>query len=328
MKRFVLIAFNVMFSSFIWHTNAAWGNDFQTCLFLSITTFLIVYIPFEIYWCCKDFWYERWPLVKIDSLEISTIKFPIDNAKKSYLIGELIRSKHEQKVISRNSMVIVNQGFSGTKEALQYLYYPLVLYGYQVLIYDPRGVGRSKKTGKKREYIQRIQDFDIIFQWVMNQDSLKNLNIYCIGFSYGTLPTLIKAFPNEKIKKIIIISSIANFKKTFRQLNPIIKLNYYLKGTFLKIRKEQNLELSPVLILKSYKKQVKPQEWKKLVDRVLLIHAKNDKITKFFNFEELVSFLEVPNVNYLVFNKGGHVQKRNELIIVASILDFFSRLDN
>ncbi|MHA1804180.1 MAG: alpha/beta hydrolase family protein [Promethearchaeota archaeon] len=328
MKRFVLIAFDLIFSAFIWYVNASWGNDFKTCLILSFTTFLIVYFPFEIYWNCKDLWHDRWPLLKIDSLEVSPIKIPVEGPRKAWLIGELIRSKNEQKRISRNSIIIVNQGFSDTKESLQYLYYPLALHGYQILIHDPRGLGKSKKVGKKTDHVQRIQDFDFILQWVMNQDFLKNSNIYCIGVSHGTLPALIKAFPNEKIKKIVVISSVANFRKTFQRLNPILKLRYYIRGNILKIRKEQNLELSPVLKLKIYKKQVKPQEWKKLVERLLLIHAKNDKITKFFNFEELISFLDVPPSNQILFKKGGHLQKKNELLIVASIIEFFNRTEN
>ena len=31
MKRFVLIAFDLIFSAFIWYVNASWGNDFSGC---------------------------------------------------------------------------------------------------------------------------------------------------------------------------------------------------------------------------------------------------------------------------------------------------------
>ncbi len=312
---------DLLFSAFIWYLNWSWGNFFMTCLILSLTTFLIIYTPFEIYWSIRDLWFDRWEMKKVKGLESSRIEIPVN---KGHLIGEIIKSKDLIKRKSKNTIIVINHGFSDTKEKLRYLSYPLALHGHVILTYDARGIGESSKTGKRTQFLERIQDFEHILNWIQNNQELKNLTIYCIGASIGTVPTLITAFPNETIKKIVVISAISNFREIIEQFNFIVKLNYFLQGVNLNPSKKLNQDISPNLVLKACKKEINPTTWKSLAKRTFIIHAKDDRIIKFPNFKENVDVMEIPESNQLVLETGGHTQKRNELIIMAAILRFFN----
>lgn len=319
-KRYILIIVDLAFSTYIWYVNWSWGNFFTTCLILSTTTFFIIYTPFEIYWSIRDLWFDRWTIPKIQDLEFTRINLPVDDGN---LIGELIKSKSHSMGKSQQTLIIINHGFSDTKDKLKYLYYPLALQGYIILVYDARGTGESKNTGKRTQFDKRINDFNCILKWIMKNDNLNKLEICSIGVSIGAIPTLISGFPNEKIKKIVAISSISNYKKNIKNLNPIVKFSYHFKGVELNPSERFNKTISPALVLRNLKDKVSAEKWTNLAKRTFLIHAKNDQITKFSNFEENLAILELPPSNQLLLEKGGHNQKKNELILVASILKFF-----
>ena len=79
------------------------------------------------------------------------------------------------------------------------------------------------------------------------------------------------------------------------------------------------------LTAEKIKKTVSPELWKKLTERVYLIHSKNDKIIKFKNFEENRLILEIPDKNMVIFNKGGHALKKNEIALVGTSIKFFQQ---
>ncbi|MEJ2251623.1 MAG: hypothetical protein P8Y97_18450, partial [Candidatus Lokiarchaeota archaeon] len=59
-KRYIIGIISYTVSIFIWRINESFGNVFRTNLILSITTFLLIYVPFEIYFSFRDIWFERW----------------------------------------------------------------------------------------------------------------------------------------------------------------------------------------------------------------------------------------------------------------------------
>jgi dienelactone hydrolase len=288
---------------------------------LSITTFLIVYTPFEIYFSFRDLWFDRWPKLYHKDLKVSKVKI---NFADGFLSANLVKNQNQAKTKLKNAIVIVCHGFSDTKETLEYFYYPLAYQGYVVIAYDARGTGKSKKTGHRSNFIKRIEDFNYIIKWIKSDDNFSKLKIYCIGFSVGALTVLAGGFQNKDVEKIIAISSMSYYKQNIPKFNPIIALSYLMKGVKLFPSNEENKKLSPYLIIEKVKNNSPPDQWKKYSKRVMLIHCKNDRVIKYRNFKENALILEATKENSLILAKGGHSQKKNELTLVGATLRFLN----
>ena len=321
-KRFIVIFIALAVSAFIWNVNASWGNSFWICFILSATTFLIIYTPFEIYFSFRDIWYDRWDALYLKELKISKVKIKVDGG---FLHANLITSKKLEDVKSKNTIVIVSPGFSDTKESLQYIYFPLAYIGYIILAYDARGIGASKKTGKRNELTKRIEDFKIINKWIKTLEGYKVSKIYCLGVSIGAITVLCGGFNNKEIEKIVAISSISKYRENILKSKRMVKLSYRLKGINLKPSETENRNLSPYVIIKTLKAKINKEEWIKLSNRVFLIHAINDKVIPFKNFEENRDILELSAENLLIMEKGGHMLKKDEHALVGATLRFFGK---
>jgi len=324
-KRIILIIIDVLFSWYIWEVNISLGNPcyttaFSSCFTLSLTTFLIVYTPFEIYWSFRDLWFDRWKKLLLKDLDVLNMKI---NVIDGFLSANLVKNREQTKIDSKNAIIIVCHGFSDKKETLQYYYFPLAYQGYIVLAYDARGTGKSKNTGKRSEFLKRIDDFKKIITWVKNQDEFSNMKIYCVGFSIGAITVLSGGFLNKDIEKIIAISSMSQYKQNIPKYNPVVMLSYIFKGVKLFPTLEESNQLSPYLLIKNAKKELTSEEWNYFSKRIMLIHSKNDRVIKIKNFKEIKLILEAPDRNLLVLKNGGHSHKKNECILVGASLNFF-----
>ncbi|NVM35221.1 MAG: alpha/beta fold hydrolase [Candidatus Lokiarchaeota archaeon] len=325
-KRIILIIIDVLFSWYIWEVNVSLGNPcyttaFSRCFILSITTFLIFYTPFEIYFSFRELWFDRWPKLYHKDLEVSTIKI---NVSDGFLSANLVRNQNRAKINLKNALVIICHGFSDTKETLEYFYYPLAYHGYIVLAYDARGTGKSKKTGNRSDFLKRIEDFKKLIEWVKNQEEFSSNKIYCIGFSIGAITVLSGGFLNSNIEKIVAISSMSYYKQNIPKYNPVVRLSYLIKGVKLNPNEKENNQLSPYLLFQNAKKELSSEEWKDFSKKVMLIHCKNDRVIKFKNFKENRLVLESPEKNILILKKGGHSQKKNECVLVGATLNFLN----
>ncbi|MFX1553696.1 MAG: alpha/beta fold hydrolase, partial [Promethearchaeota archaeon] len=196
--------------------------------------------------------------------------------------------------------------------------------GYIILAYDARGTGKSKKTGKRSDFLKRIEDFKKIIEWVKNQEEYSNKKIYCIGFSIGAITVLSGGFLNKEIEKIIAISSMSHYKQNIPKYNPVVIMSYLFKRVKLFPTIEENNRLSPYFLIKNAKNELTPEEWEDFSKKVMLIHCKNDRIIKFKNLIENRLILESPKKNVLILKKGGHSQKKNECVLVGATLNFIS----
>ena len=325
-KRIILIFIALVFSAYIWNVNASWGNSNFTCLLLSTTTFLIIYTPFEIYWSFRDIYFDRWAPIKCNNLKTSKIKIEVELGKKGEkmcLEGLLISLEDNQLSPPKDTIVILCHGFSDKKETLEYYYLPLAYQGYTILAYDARGTGDSKKVGKRSQFIKRIDDFKKVVSWIENDTELKSYKIYAIGFSIGAITVLCGGFSSDNIKKIIAISAMSYYKQNLPKYNLIVMLSYLMKGVKLFPNVKENEKISPYIVIEQFKSLISNEEWENYSRRVFLIHARDDRIIKFKNFKENVSLLGITEKNTLILKRGGHTQKKNELLLVAASLNFF-----
>jgi len=327
-KRLILFYFAILISTLIWNINQnVFGNPFLPCFILSIATFLLIITPFEIYWSFRDIWYDRWKKIRQNDIDTQKIRIEVDRSKrgKSKNISViLLNNKNDDLDSEKNTVVIICHGFSDSKESLEFFYLPLINQGYSVLAYDARGTGESKKVGRRNQFLERIDDFKKIIDWVRDNEKLKDKQIYCVGFSIGAITVLCGGYSNPDIKKIIVSSSISNYKSNLRQFNPFLLLSYVLKGVKIFPSEIENYHLSPSLIITDIQKNVPEKEWNEYSKRIFLIHAKNDKVIKFENFKELTNILSSPEQNLMTFRKGGHSLKKNELMVISTALKFFN----
>lgn len=326
LKRIVLIIIDILFSWYIWGVNVSFGNPcyttaFLKCFTLSVTTFLIIYTPFEIYWSFRELWFDRWKKLVLKDLDVSSVKIGISDG---FLSANLVKNRNQSKIVLKNTIIIICHGFSDTKETLQYYYFPLAYQGYTILAYDARGTGQSKKTGRRSDFLKRITDFKDIVEWVKKQKDFSNQKIYCIGLSIGAITVLSGGFVNKDIQKIIAISSMSYYKQNIPKYNPVVILSYLIKGVKLFPNIAENNRLSPYVLIENAKKEISFKEWEELSKRVMLIHCKNDKVIKFKNLKENRIILESPEKNILILKKGGHSQKKNECILVGATLNFIN----
>lgn len=325
-KRIILIFIDLFFSWIIWQANIYLGNncygiDFNRCFILSTTTFLIIFTPFEIYWSFRDIWYDRWARLYLKDIISEEVDIKVEGG---HLKADILKPIDKKKIEKKNIIIIVAHGFSDTKETLQYYYIPLVIQGYVVLAYDARGMGGSKKTGKRSQFLKRIDDFKKVLDKIKQDESMKNMKIYCAGFSIGAITVLCGGFEDKNVEKIIAISSMSNYKQNLPKYNLLVLFSYFIKGVKLFPDEEENRKLSPYVLFQTLKKQMSDEDWINFSKKVMLIHCKNDRIIKFKNLKENKLILESPEQNLLILNKGGHSQKKNELALVGASLNFFN----
>jgi len=320
-KRAILIIFDVLFSTFIWNINYSWGNTFLVCFTLSTTTFLIIYTPFEIYWSFRDLWFDRWTDIVLEDILINRIKIKVHNG---FIIANLISLSNKAISKTRNTIIIICHGFSDTKDELQHFFLPFVYQGYTILAYDARGTGESKKLGKRSNFVERIEDYKQIINWLSKNSNLNKMKIYAAGFSIGAITIISGSFCDERIKKIIAISTISKFTQNFHKFNPVIIINYFLKGVRLSQKLEENKIISPYNIIDICKKTVSDENFNKFSERIFLIHSRNDNIIKIKNFQENAELLNLKPTNKLIFKKGGHIQKKNEMALAGACLNYFN----
>ncbi|MDX1798939.1 MAG: alpha/beta fold hydrolase [Candidatus Lokiarchaeia archaeon] len=321
-----MIIIDILISWYIWEVNVSFGNPcytsaFSKCFTLSVTTFLIIYVPFEIYWSFRDLWFDRWRKIILKDLNVSNIKIKVSDGA---LYANIVTNQDKSKINLKNSIIIVCHGFSDTKETLQYLYFPFAYQGYVVLAYDARGTGKSKKTGRRSDFLKRIEDFCKIIEWVRTQEEYTTKKIYCIGFSIGATTVLSATTVIRDIDKIIAISSMSSYKQNIPKYNPVIILDYLIKGVKLFPNIEENIQLSPYQSIKKMKDELNLEEWRIFSNKIMLIHCRNDRIIKFKNLKENRLILESSEKNILILKKGGHSQKKNECILVGACLNFFN----
>lgn len=318
-KRFSLALIALIVSIIIWNINASWNNTFITCFILSTTTFLIIYTPFEIYWSFRDIWFERWDPLSSKNIESIPISIKTSDGP---LHGELFELKKNNLSEKRQSLVIVAHGFSDTKESLQYFYLPLVINGFTVFAYDARGIGNSKKTGKRNQFIKRINDFQLIIDWIQSQEKYQNYEIHTVGFSIGATTVINGGFHNTSIGKIIAISAMANYRECVKNVGFLVHLSYALKGVNLSPTDDENEDLSPYLRIQKEYGNISEKKWEYLSSKILLIHCQNDRIIDITNFQKNSEILSLKEQNKVLFAKGGHSMKKNECALVAACLRF------
>lgn len=348
-KHFFILTLALALSIFIYWVNRAWGNTFNRSFMLSFFTFSIFCLCWIAFWELKDYWNYRWARYQMKEVSVFPFKIPINgNAslhsiliiKSSLIQKDFFSNENSIKRIqtlvrsdSYKGIILFLQGFSDDIEKVKHYTYALALAGYAVFSYDFRGVGKSRFSGLKNKFSLIIEDVNTVIDYLYSSFPIEDKSFIVVGISLGSIGALVSAFPDSRVRKVVAVAAVSNFKKNIpRYLVPFkgkwwIWLRYSFFAVDIFPNDEENLKISPIFTLKKVKEEFMKKDesgkaWKSFVnDRLRLVHCINDKIIFFHNFLELLEFTELNPHHYYVFKKGGHMFKMYETALLSAILD-------
>ena len=347
-KHYLLFIIGVGLAGFIYYVNHSLigGNQRPVGpdLSLSLYTFLLWWVCWALYFEMRDFWQFRWYGKHINhpNVSITPYIFPLSwqNAesenrtprKNVYLEGELL---HWQGTPKNSPIVIFSHGFSDDSLYVRHYTIPITLAGYDVIAYDCRGTGGSRKAGKTNQFVEITQDLGDIIRFVQEDDFLKDRPIYLVGISLGSVASMRQAllFQGQGVEKVIAIACFGNYADVMPP-SPIpfkrnwwFWLRYNFFGVPTNLLPSLNQQISPEIQLLNKKKSFNSDEaWQEYsIQSLYLVHSLNDKVITPPNFIKNINASAIPANNWLLTQRGGHNFLKYELQLVSAIIDYLKR---
>ena len=317
----------------IYAINRQFGNSPARAWPISVLLLCIAYIPFALVWVIKDTWRARWialeqrfPNLRRGTLDASHESFSIPVENAGSLQGNIFWRGNSSQ--SRKGCVLLLHGYSDTQATIAYLVDFLLRSNYCVVTYDARGVGESRRAGKKNDFLSKIwEDFPRVIKFLQTHVITHELPLAVVGSSMGASPALIGGTLDPHVRAIIAVSALSdrnlNLRWTWNPFTPQFWLcaRYFLLGIPYHVPPEINTQTSPMLALSEARKRRTPEEWARLVvGRVYLVHCTNDKTVSVNHFHTNMEALAIPPEQAILLAKGGHMYFRAELFLGSMIL--------
>lgn len=335
-KHYLLFIMGLLLAGGIFYVNyyVFFGNPLERCLYLSFFTFLFWWLCWGLYFEIRDFWQFRWygPHVECKNIRITPISIPLsenspNNSKKTELRGEIIMG---QNSTTTTPLIIFVHGFSDDSEYIRHFTIPISYSGFDVLAYDNRGTKKSRKVGSSSQFIEITDDLNQVITYISESQDFANKPIYLVGISLGAIAVLKQGLIHvpEKVKKIVAIAAMANYKFAL-PFSPVpflknwwLWLRYTFFGVPVNPPQKQNFELSP--IQQAHQKRLDfPNEaaWKDFTTQYFsLCHAQNDQVIENHHFWENIEEFSLDSTSWMITEKGGHNFLRNEGLLLGEIL--------
>lgn len=253
-------------------------------------------------------------------------KITIQLADGKEIVARVFKRKNATE--NKSPAIIVHHGLSGYGKKQFKLACPLAMRGYITILPDCRGHGDSKKLFKASMddwYIDDatgiIPDLHKIVDYVVSRDDIDPNRLAMIGHSMGGMVTLTSGLLDERIKLNVAMSAPHSFvgmleaKRGKKVLTEPWFSKHFLRLviSFSKLEKI-NEKISP----EYYFKQV-PKE--RIIDRVRLVHAKNDHLVLFEESAlKIQDALHLPPENVFFLEEGDHSLRGQETTILMKIL--------
>ncbi len=254
-----------------------------------------------------------------DQVTTRRVKVPVGDVE---LDGKLLLPKN---VEAKNLPLIISMNGWGESASMvlmmQYSAAFAVAGPYAVLNVTTRGFGKS--PGKRRLLTQQIwDDVPRVIDFGTQLPEIDPARIGYFGKSMGGQIGATRMYQDPRVKAIVALCSPFNMKANWERTPESFKAKLYLKMIAMSgvkvanISDEFNRSVSPEYIVDPKRAE--------LNKRVFLVHAKNDPLIAFSEFEKLRAALNLPNNQVLALEHGGHIMMRQELLITAEALRFFA----
>jgi pimeloyl-ACP methyl ester carboxylesterase len=193
-------------------------------------------------------------------------------------------------------------GYHSRKKQLLPLAKQIHKLGYNVILCDARGHGQRKKESNRNDWVGSLNDIKDI---ILSRDN----DAILIGTSMGGTMALTLGLmnPDNRVKQIFAISAGHGKDQSI------------LENVFRMLHRPIPPELEKMKEVLPYNLETCSEENK---DKFFLIHARNDPVIPFTEFEKNESDLCLPSENTLVYDKlpnilfTAHIlpQKKNETL--------------
>jgi predicted alpha/beta-fold hydrolase len=239
-----------------------------------------------------------------------------------YYLPKYALDSNNQPVKARLPLIFLNPGWGQKIDSMflkQWAVYLALAGPYAVLTYDYRGLGKS--PGKKLMTPKILEDIPRVFDFGAKLPEIDPGKMGFIGFSFGAVVALTKAYSDERIKAIVSIVGLSNCKKNFSRKPKDLKETMGLKMLDLAgvkpeiLSDEDNRLMSPEFVLKPDRPD--------LNHRVFLMNSTTDECIVFDSFTKNQNILKLPQEQILVTKKGGHAGFHQELILASRMAQFF-----
>ena len=220
------------------------------------------------------------PSKEMKPLEFSNVEeisFPVD---KETITAVFLKPKTKNP----KKTILFFHGANGNISTYQYITKPLVESGFQVVMVDFRGYGKSSGTPTHQNV---ASDGQKIFDFLLNKPEIKNTKVYIYGASLGSQISAHLARNNkDKISGLIIDGGMSSFADVAAVFAPQFKdfINQMLKDVY------------------SAKEDIKFTEGLPK----LFIYSKNDSTIPFSHGEEVYKNASEPKI--FLENTAEHIQ--------------------
>ncbi len=290
---------------------------FIALLAVNFISILILYLNFL--WWPQSTWVDR-SLVSIQNVEVPS------QLTGYSLKGLVIRDKKadpNEKQIG----VLFHHGYSGSKEFYFHLYVPLALNGCTIVCIDARGHGKSKNEAfNMNDFPGIMSDVKQEITFLEKLPGVDPKRLIMIGHSMGGTATLTQGYKDERIKKVVGISTPYDHIELF-QFNKTFTVNF-LRRRIIKQARDKLFEWNKLVSAKYFINQGTSIPNK---EKVYLIHCKNDDLIPFNHAIKLKEALNLPDKNVLFLEKPDYKYWMSAHNIVGEatiIVDFLIKVIN
>lgn len=184
----------------------------KTSLFFSL--FLILLSIFSKAQMDDKFYQPKKEMKTLEFKNIENISLPVESDTITAVV-----LKPESKSIKKT--IIFFQGAGGNISTYQYITKPLVENGFQVVMVDVRGYGKS--TGKPT-HLNVAEDGQKMFDYLLTTKDIQNTKIYLYGASLGSQVSTHLAKDNQaKISGLILDGGMSSFTDIAIRFKPEMK---------------------------------------------------------------------------------------------------------
>lgn len=233
-----------------------------------------------------DKFYQPGKTMKPFEMKISdSVKLPVEENTITAFIA-----KPKQKEIKKT--ILFFHGAAGNVTTYQFITKPLIDAGYQVVMIDLRGYGKS--TGKP-SHKNVAEDGQKFFDELIKRADIKNTKIYIYGASLGTQVSAHLAKNNvSKISGLILDCPMASFTDIAAHFSPQYR-DFILQTLISPYSAKEDVKALgqlPVLVIQAKDDQTVPYEQGKLVynnissGNKIFIESKGDHLEGLINDKE------------------------------------------
>ncbi len=329
-----ILAFAIAYVIFV--LNRQLGNSVARSWPISALLFGIAYLPFALTWAIKDTWRARWtrlerkfPVFRLGPTVASDVHFSVPEDDAAPLRGHIF-SPNTYPPTAKGCVLLLH-GYSDTQATLAYLVDFLLRGGFCVATYDARGVGESRRAGRKNDFLSKIQaDLPQVITLLKDHPITHGLPLAVVGFSMGASPTLIDGTLDRRVQAVVGISGVSdrnrNLPWTWNPFTPgfWLRMRFSFLGVPYHVPPDINARISPLLAVTAARQSMRPEDWSETIrNRVFLVHCTNDKTIRIDHFRANVSAFALPPSQAIVLSRGGHTYLRAELLLASTLLHVF-----